>query len=136
MLQIKDSIISLELINNKFCCDLEKCKGACCIKGDSGAPLTIEEVKLLPSIIGKIKPYLRHEGIEAIEKLGTHVIDIEKEPVTPLIDGLECAYVVFENGIAKCGIEKADLTGVIKFRKPVSCYLSGQDKEVRSIFSC
>jgi hypothetical protein len=123
MLQINDALISSELIENKFCCDLNKCKGACCVKGDSGAPLNADEVKLLPKLIHKIKPYLRKEGIEAIEKLGTHVIDIEHEPVTPLINGQECAYVVFDNEIARCGIERAHEEGVINFKKPVSCHL-------------
>jgi hypothetical protein len=123
MLQIKDTIISLDLIEKKFSCDLDKCKGACCVKGDSGAPLTPEEVEILPVIIDKIKPFLRPEGVEAIALQGTHVIDGEDETVTPLVNGEECAYVVFENGIARCGIEKAYSAGAIQFRKPVSCHL-------------
>ena len=123
MLQIKDTIISLDVWEKHFCCDLEKCKGACCVKGDAGAPLTKEEAELLPKIIDKIKPYLRKEGIESIENQGTHVIDFENETVTPLVNGQECAYAVFENGIAKCGIEKAFHAGAVKFRKPVSCHL-------------
>ncbi len=123
MLQIKDTLISQDLIEKKFCCDLDKCKGACCVKGDAGAPLTQSEVDLLPEIIDKIKPFLRKNGIESIEKQGTHVIDEENETVTPLVSGKECAYVVFKNGIAKCGIEEAYDAGVILFRKPVSCHL-------------
>jgi len=123
MLQIKDTIISLDVLDKQFCCDLEKCKGACCVKGDAGAPLTAEEVELLPAIIDKIKPYLRQEGIASIEEQGTHVIDDDNEAVTPLVNEEECAFAIFENGIAKCGIEKAYLAGAIKFRKPVSCHL-------------
>jgi hypothetical protein len=123
MLKIKDTLISLDLLEKHFCCDLDKCHGACCVKGDAGAPLLAEEVELLPKIIKKIRPYLSKEGNESINMLGTHVIDQENETVTPLIKGKECAYVVFENSIARCGIEKAYLDGVIKFRKPVSCYL-------------
>jgi hypothetical protein len=123
MLQIENTLISLDLIEKKFCCHLEKCMGACCVKGDSGAPLSEEEVKIIPQIIENIKPYLRREGVEAIEKQGTHIIDREDEPVTPLINGEECAYTVFEKGIAKCGIEKAYNEGVTDFRKPVSCHL-------------
>jgi hypothetical protein len=93
------------------------------VKGDAGAPLLTEEVELLPKIIKKIRPYLSKEGNESIELLGTYVIDDEDETVTPLINGKECAYIVFENNIARCGIEKAYFDGVIKFRKPVSCYL-------------
>lgn len=123
MLQIKDTLISQDLIDKKFCCDLEKCKGACCVKGDAGAPLLPQEVELLRKIIGKIKPYLRKAGVYAIEKQGTHVIDEENETVTPLVKGKECAYVIFDKGIARCGIEKAFDNGAITFRKPLSCHL-------------
>jgi hypothetical protein len=123
MLQIENTLVSLDLLEKKFCCRLEKCMGVCCVKGDSGAPLSEGEVKILAGIIEKIKPFLRPEGIEAIEKQGTHVIDGEDEPVTPLVNGAECAYAVFEKGIAKCGIEKAFFEGEIEFRKPISCHL-------------
>lgn len=123
MLRIDDTLISLDLIDKNFCCHLDKCKGICCVKGDSGAPLDKMEVEILPSIIDKIKPYLRPEGIEAIEKQGTHVIDSDHETVTPLINGEECAYTIFENGIAKCAIEKAWIEKKIDFQKPVSCHL-------------
>jgi Protein of unknown function (DUF3109) len=123
MININDTLISSDLLESKFCCDLESCKGACCVKGTSGAPLNEEEIELIPKIINKIKPYLRKECIEIIEKVGTHVIDEENEAVTPLNNGQECAYVVFDGQIAKCGIEKAYFAGSIRFRKPVSCHL-------------
>ncbi len=123
MLQIKDTLVSDDVVHKHFVCDLAKCKGACCVKGDAGAPLTAEEVKLLPGIIEQIKPYLRPEGVSAIESQGTHVIDEENETVTPLVNNEECAYVIFDGEIAKCGIEKAYLDGAISFRKPVSCHL-------------
>lgn len=123
MIRIDDTLISLDLLEKKFCCNLKKCKGQCCIDGDSGAPLTAEEVELLPIIIEKVKQYMRPEGIEAIEMQGTHVIDSDNETVTPLIDGKECAYTIFENNIAYCAIEKAWKENKIDFRKPVSCHL-------------
>ncbi len=123
MIQIGNTLISDDLADKHFICDLRKCKGACCVKGDAGAPLTAEEVLLLPEIIDKIIPFLRKEGAKAIEQQGTHILDTENETVTPLIQGKECAYVVFEKGIAMCGIEKAYIDGAITFRKPVSCHL-------------
>jgi len=123
MLRIDDTLISFDLLEKKFCCHLDKCKGLCCVKGDSGAPLSDEEVLLLPKIIEKVKPYMRSEGIESIDRQGTHVIDSDHESVTPLIDGKECAYTIFEKGIAKCAIEKAWLEKVIDFQKPISCHL-------------
>jgi len=123
MIQIGDTIISTDLVTKQFTCDLEKCKGACCVLGDSGAPLDENEKILLKEVFHSIKPFLRPEGMLAIEKQGTSVIDTDNDCVTPLIDGKECAYTVFENDIARCGIEKAFFAGAVSFRKPLSCFL-------------
>jgi hypothetical protein len=123
MLQIENTILSLDILEKKFLCDLDKCKGACCVLGDSGAPLKDDEAQLLQVIFPSLKPYLRNEGIEAIEKQGAYVIDSDGDMVTPLVNNKECAYAIFEKGIAKCGIEKAFLDSRIDFQKPVSCHL-------------
>lgn len=123
MLQIENTILSLDILEKKFLCDLDKCKGACCVLGDSGAPLKDGEAQLLQVIFPSLKPYLRNEGVEAIEKQGAYVIDSDGDMVTPLVNNKECAYAIFENGIAKCGIEKAFLDSRIDFQKPVSCHL-------------
>lgn len=123
MHSIGKSIISSELITINFNCDLDACKGACCVAGDSGAPLEHEETKILEEIYPALKLYLDDKSVKTIESLGPWVIDNENDKVTPLNDGKECAYVVFENNIAFCAIEKAFNDGVIEFRKPVSCHL-------------
>jgi len=123
MIQIGDAIISTELVTEKFTCDLQRCKGACCVLGDSGAPLDENERTIIKQIFPSVKQFLRPEGIRAIEKQGTSVIDPDDDCVTPLVEGKECAYTVFEDGIARCGIEKAFLAGTTTFRKPISCYL-------------
>lgn len=123
MIQIDNTLISTDLVTKEFVCDLQKCKGACCVIGNSGAPLENDEIIILKRIFPELKPFLRDEGVKAIEKQGVSVIDEENEQVTPLIDGKECAYTVFENGIARCGIEKAFNAGVVNFRKPISCFL-------------
>jgi hypothetical protein len=123
MIQIGETIISADLATELFTCDLQQCKGACCVLGDSGAPVDEQERKLLQEIFPSIRPFLSPEGIRAIEESGTTVTDADNECVTPLIDGKECAYTVFENEIARCGIEKAFLSGTITFRKPISCFL-------------
>ncbi|WKS95567.1 DUF3109 family protein [Riemerella columbina] len=124
MIQIEDKIISEDIFTEEFVCNLSRCKGACCIEGDAGAPLEASETHILEEIYPKIKPFLRPEGIEAIEQQGTSVEDFEGDLVTPLIDDRDCAYVIFdENGITKCGIEKAYEAGVIDWRKPISCHL-------------
>ncbi len=123
MLQIGETLISLDVIEKKFCCDVVKCKGMCCVHGDSGAPLTDDEAELLEQEYSNIKPYMRDEGIESVENQDVWVIDLENEKVTPLINDAECAYVYFEDGIAKCCIEKAYNDGKTIFRKPISCFL-------------
>jgi hypothetical protein len=123
MFEIDKKVVSLDVIKEKFTCDIQKCKGSCCVQGESGAPLEENEVQILGRLFNDLKEYLRPEGIRAIREQGIYVIDTDGDRVTPLIDNLECAYAVFENGIARCGIEKAYESGAIDFRKPISCHL-------------
>lgn len=123
MIIIDDILISDDVLEKKFVCDINACKGACCVEGDSGAPLEDEETGILDDIYEEVKPFLRPEGIKAIEKQGKYVIDQDGDMVTPLVNGKECAYVIFENGITKCGLEKAFEEGVVDFKKPISCHL-------------
>ena len=123
MFQLGKTIISEEIINKDFVCNLSACKGACCIDGDAGAPLTVEEADTLNDIYPKIKPYLRPEGIAAIENQGTSVVNFG-ELETPLINDADCAYVIFdEKNTALCAIEEAYNQGDINWKKPVSCHL-------------
>ena len=124
MLQIDNTIISDDVIEKKFACDLKTCKGICCVEGDSGAPLELDERKLLDKEYPIIKNFLRPEGIKALEENGLYYIDDDHDYVTTLIEGKECAFTVFDDeGIAACGIEKAYEAGEIEFRKPLSCWL-------------
>ena len=124
MIQIDDKLISEDLFSEEFVCNLAKCKGICCVEGDAGAPLDENETKILDEIYPKIKPYLRPEGIQAIEDQGTYTLDFEGDLVTPLVNNAECAYVIFdEKGYTKCAIEKAYEDGVIDWQKPISCHL-------------
>ncbi len=124
MFQLGKTIVSEDIIEKDFVCNLSACKGACCIDGDAGAPLEEEEAKVLESIYPKVKPFLRREGIEAIEKQGTSIKTEEGELETPLINGADCAYVIFDdNKVALCAIEEAYNQGEVAFKKPVSCHL-------------
>ncbi len=123
MLAIASTLVSEEIIEKRFVCDLNACKGSCCVKGDYGAPLEEDELAELDRVYPKVKPYLTDSGVATIEKQGKYLLYQKTEWVTPLIKGRECAYTIFENGIAKCGIEKAYFDGKISFRKPVSCHL-------------
>lgn len=124
LVEIGDKVVSTQVFENKFVCDLTACKGACCIEGDAGAPLTIEEVSLIEDDLDAIEPYMRPEGIQAVREQGVFYMDQENEPVTTLINGGECAFVYFdENGITKCSIEQAHKEGKTQFKKPISCHL-------------
>jgi len=123
MIQIGETIVSQVAFEHAFCCDLSKCKGACCVEGDAGAPLLPSEVPVLESIQDAIRPFLRPEGLAALEAQGVAVKDKDGEWVTPLVDGRECAYVTFDRGVAKCGIEQAAAAGAVDWPKPISCHL-------------
>tara|TARA_B100001250_G_C19449452_1_gene635342 strand:+ start:32 stop:628 length:597 start_codon:yes stop_codon:yes gene_type:complete len=123
MIKVEDKIISLDVFEKHFVCDLNACKGACCVEGDSGAPITVKEEKKLKKIYKDIKPYMRKEGILEIENKGVAVLDFEGELTTPLVNGRECAFVFYENKISKCAIEKAYIEGKTNFKKPISCHL-------------
>lgn len=123
MIQIEDALVSFDIFEKKFCCDLSQCKGICCVEGDSGAPLEKEEVAEIGKNYEGIKPYMKPEGIEAVRIQGFSVIDRDGDTVTPLIAGRECAYAIEENGACWCAIEKAWTEGKSLFRKPISCHL-------------
>src|SRR6476660_984400 len=123
MFQLQKTIVSEEIIENDFVCNLSACKGACCVDGDAGAPLSQEETQILVDIYPKVKPFLRPEGIAAIEEQGAFVIGSDGEYETTLIDGKDCAYVIFDGKTALCGIEQAYNQGIVDWKKPVSCHL-------------
>ena len=125
MIAINQTIISEDIFDKKFVCDLNACKGECCVAGDSGAPLDKDELKILDKIYPVVKPYMNEKGIAAIERQGTYVLDSDGDYTTPLVsDGAECAYVFFdENNVAKCAIEQSYLEGKVDWKKPISCHL-------------
>lgn len=124
MIQIDDTIISEDVLDYDFVCNLTACKGACCIEGDAGAPIDDDECQIMEEIYPKVKPYLTHEGIQSIEKQGVYIKGEDGEWETPLINGGECAYVIRdENQVALCGIEQAYNDGKINWKKPISCHL-------------
>lgn len=124
MIKVGDVLVSDDIKDVEFVCHLEKCKGACCVEGDLGAPLEEEELPIMNQILDQVKPYLTPEGIEAIEAQGTYILDEDGDYSTPTIGGKECAYSHYDaQGVLKCGIEQAYLDGKIGFKKPISCHL-------------
>ncbi|WP_375578197.1 DUF3109 family protein [Marivirga tractuosa] len=124
MILIGNAVITDDIKDKNFVCNIEKCKGACCVEGDLGAPLTEEELPIMKEIYPKVKPYLSAEGIKAIEEQGEYIEDWEGDYSTTTINDKECAYATYDDkGILKCGIEQAHNDGKIDFLKPISCHL-------------
>lgn len=124
MFQIQDTLVSLDLAEKFFCCDLEQCKGECCIEGDAGAPVTDEEVAEIERILPEIKDDLLPQARAVVEEQGVSYIDEEGDRVTSIVNGRDCAFTCYApGGVCLCAIEKARREGRISFRKPMSCYL-------------
>jgi hypothetical protein len=122
--EIGDKLVSTEIFTKKFVCDLNACKGACCVQGDAGAPLTDAEVSYLESQLELILPFLTLNGKKALKKSGVFYVDEDNDFVTTLMEGGACAFTVFDqNDNAQCGIEKAYEAEAITFKKPISCAL-------------
>jgi hypothetical protein len=123
---IDNILISDNLVEKHFVCDLNKCKGGCCEEGDAGAPLAEEEKQLIDKYYEKVKPYLSQEAISEIEKKGKYVHDNEFGYVTPTLpsDNEICVYGIRDGkGIIKCAFEQAYYDGLVPWKKPISCHL-------------
>jgi len=124
IIEIGKVLVSSDILEKHFVCDLNACKGACCVEGDDGAPLNQEEIDLIEDNIESIKPYMTQSGIDVVEEQGVFYMDRFNEPVTSLVNNKDCVFVTLdEKGITKCGIEQAYREGNISFNKPISCHL-------------
>ena len=126
MIVIDNILISEEIVEKRFVCDLSKCKGGCCEDGAAGAPLEKEEMGIINDVFEKVKAYLTADAIAEIGKKGKYVYDTEFEWVTPTLDSDNeiCVYGSRDkNGIIKCAFEQAYNDGVIQWKKPISCHL-------------
>ena len=124
MIVIDNKLVSDEIIEEQFVCDLNKCKGGCCVDGDAGAPLSKEELVHLNEVHDAVLPYLDEESKRELQKQGRYVFDEEFGWVTPTINSKVCVYGITDpNGIVKCGIEQAYNDGKVSWKKPISCHL-------------
>jgi hypothetical protein len=124
MLQIKDTLVSLDLAEQFFCCDLDSCHGECCIEGDAGAPITEDEKKKIEEILPIIWDDLLPQAQDIIKQDGVAYIDEEGDLVTSIVGGANCVFTCYgKNGMCYCAIEKAYREGKIDFYKPISCHL-------------
>lgn len=124
MIEIGRAILSDDIFEKHFLCDILKCKGACCIEGDSGAPLTDDEAIQIELDYDTFSYLLPKKHKREVEKQGHSLIDCDGDLVTPLVDDRQCVYSYYnDKGILKCAIEKAHFEGKTDFRKPLSCHL-------------
>lgn len=124
MLEIQNTLISLDLIERYFCCDLDACLGACCIDGDAGAPITPAEQKTIESELDNVVDDLSPGARAEIAENGVAYIDEEGDLVTSIINGRDCVFTCYEKGgKCLCAFERAFRKGKSGFRKPISCYL-------------
>ncbi len=124
MIVIDNILISNEIVDEHFVCDLNKCKGGCCVDGDAGAPLNKDELSHINEVYDAILPYLDEENKKELERQGKYIYDKEFGWVTPTIQSKICVYgITDKKGIVKCGIEQAYNDGKIEWKKPISCHL-------------
>jgi hypothetical protein len=124
MLQIEDTLVSLDILERHFLCDLNHCKGACCVEGDAGAPLEPDEPEALRRLLPAVWDDLRPEAQDVIRRQGVSYIDVEGDAVTSIVDGKNCVFTLADqDGVCRCAIEKACREGRTDFRKPLSCHL-------------
>ena len=123
MIQIGGQLVSLDVLEKEFCCDLSKCKGICCVEGDAGAPITDSEIKDYQDNLDAIFSYLSPKNQSVLKEKGVFYFDEEGEKVTMLVDGGECAFTEHRDGMLFCAIEHAFRDGKIAVQKPISCHL-------------
>lgn len=123
MIIVDDVLVSDEIKEVYFACNLQACKGECCVAGDAGAPLDENEISILEDDIDEIIPFMTNAGKQVIDKTGVFEYDDDGTYVTPLVNDAECAFVYWENDISYCAIEKAFIEKKIDFQKPISCHL-------------
>lgn len=123
ILQVGDVLLSPDIITEYFCCDYEKCKGACCIEGDAGAPVTLEEISEIENSLDEVWDELSASAQTVIDKQGVAYSDRDGDLVTSIVGGRDCVFTCYENGSCLCALEKAFIQGKTTFCKPISCSL-------------
>lgn len=124
LLQIGDVILTSEILTECFCCDLDACKGACCVDGDSGAPLLPEEIGHLESVLDEVWPSLSASAQAVIDRQGVAYTDCEGDLVTSIVDGKDCVFTCYDDkGCCLCATDVACRQGRTSWPKPISCAL-------------
>jgi len=123
IIQIGGVLVSPDVITEKFCCDLDKCKGACCVEGDAGAPITLEEINEIEEALDAVWADMSASAQAVVDKQGVAYADIEGDLVTSIVGGKDCVFTCYEDGCCLCALERAHRAGKTRFVKPASCAL-------------
>lgn len=123
IIQVGDVLVSPDIITEKFYCDLDKCKGQCCVEGDAGAPLTLDEVAGIEDALDVVWDDMSASAQAVVDKQGVAYTDRDGDLVTSIVNGKDCVFTCYENGCCLCALERAFRNGKTKFVKPISCAL-------------
>lgn len=123
IIQVGNVLLSSEILTERFCCDLDKCQGQCCVEGDAGAPVTLDEVAEIENALDEVWSDLSASAQTVIDKQGVAYTDSEGDLVTSIVAGKDCVFTCYQQGICLCALEKAYRAGKTRFCKPISCAL-------------
>ena len=124
IIQVGEVILTSEILTEYFCCDLEACKGICCVEGDSGAPLTLDEVGEMENVLDEVWPDLSAQAQSLIDRQGVAYTDAEGDLVTSIVQGRDCVFTCYgTDGCCYCASDKAFREGRTAWDKPISCAL-------------
>lgn len=123
IIQVGDVLVSPDILTERFCCDLDACHGECCVEGDAGAPVTLDEVAAIEDALDEVWPELAASAQTVIDRQGVAYTDVEGTLVTSIVGGKDCVFTCHEEGCCLCALERAWRAGRIRFCKPISCAL-------------
>ena len=123
ILDVGGVLISSDILTEYFCCDYEKCKGICCVEGDAGAPVTLDEVTAIEEVVDTVWPDLSASAQSVIDKQGVAYTDKDGDLVTSIVRGKDCVFTCYDGDSCLCALEKAYRSGKTRFCKPISCAL-------------
>lgn len=123
IIQVGNVLLSSDILTERFCCDLEACKGICCVEGDAGAPVTLDEISGIEDALDTVWNDLSASAQAVLDKQGVAYTDREGDLVTSIVGGKDCVFTCYDDGVCLCALEKSYRTGATKFCKPISCAL-------------
>ncbi len=123
IIQVEDVLLSPDILTEKFCCDLSACHGQCCVEGDAGAPVSIDEVMEIENALDEVWNDMSASAQAVVDKQGVAYTDTDGDLVTSIVSGRDCVFTCYVDNCCMCSLERAFRTGRTKFCKPISCAL-------------